>query len=58
MPISETDVVVKAALKGLKQNRMRIFPTFIDNVLAFSQRLVPRGMVIILAGFFAAVKDK
>jgi len=58
LPIYEKDVVVKAALKGLKHNRMRIFPTFIDNILAFSQRFVPRGIVIRLAGFFAAVKDK
>jgi short-subunit dehydrogenase len=56
LPISGTDVVVKAALKGLKKNRIRIFPTLIDNILAFSQRLVSRGIVIRLAGFFAAVK--
>ena len=57
LPISGTDVVVKAAIKGLKHNRIRIYPTLIDNILAFSQRLVTRSVVIRLAGFFAAVKD-
>ena len=57
LPISGTDVVVKAAIKGLEHNRIRIYPTLIDNILAFSQRLVTRMVVIRLAGFFAAVKD-
>jgi hypothetical protein len=57
LPKSEADVVVTAAIKGLKQNRIRIFPTVIDNILAFSQRMVTRRIVIRLAGFFAAVKD-
>ncbi|MEI8187121.1 MAG: SDR family oxidoreductase [Chlorobiaceae bacterium] len=57
LPISGTDVVVKAAIRGLARNRIHIFPTLIDNILAFSQRLVTRSVVIRLAGFFAAVKD-
>ena len=57
LPMYGTDVVVKAAIKGLKQNRIRIFPTLIDKMLAFSQRLVTRSVVIRVAGFFAAVKD-
>ena len=57
LPISGTDVVVKAAIRGLRHNRIRIFPTLIDNMLAFSQRLVTRSIVIRLAGYFAAVKD-
>jgi hypothetical protein len=57
LPKSEADVVVTAAIKGLKYNRIRIFPTLIDNILAFSQRMVTRRVVIRLAGFFAAVKD-
>ena len=58
LPIYGTEVVVKAAIKGLKQNRIRICPTSIDKILAFSQRLVTRRVVIRLAGFFAAVHDK
>ena len=58
LPMSETGVVVKAAIKGLKKNSVRVFPTLIDRVLVFSQRLVSRKIVIWLAGFIAAVKDR
>ena len=57
LPMSGVDVVVKAALKGLEKNRIWVFPTLIDKVLAFSQRAVSRKTVVRLAGFFAAVKD-
>ncbi len=57
LPISETGVVVKAAMKGLKKNSVRVYPTLIDRVLVFSQRLVSRKIVIGLARFIAAVKD-
>jgi uncharacterized protein len=57
LPISETGVVIKAAIKGLKKNRVRVYPTLIDTVLVFSQRLVSRKIVIGLARFFAAVKE-
>jgi len=56
LPMSGTEVVIKAAIKGLKQNRIRIFPTVMDSVLAFSQRLVTRRIVIRLAGFFRCRK--
>ena len=58
LPISETGVVVEAAIKGLKYKRLRVFPTLIDRVLVFSQRVVSRKIVIWLAGFIAAVKDR
>ena len=57
LPISGIDVVVKAVIKGLAKNRILIFPTLLDTVLAFSQRAVSRKTAIRLAGFFAAVKD-
>ncbi len=57
LPISETGVVVKAAIKGLKNNKVRVFPTLIDVALVFSQRLVSRKIVIRIAGFIAAVRD-
>ncbi len=57
LPISGIDVVVKAVMKGLKKNRIRVFPTLIDTVLAFSQRTVSRKTTIRLACFFAGVKD-
>ncbi len=57
LPISGTDVVVESAIKGLAKNRMRVLPTLLDTVLAFSQRFVSRKIVINLAGYFAAVND-
>ncbi len=58
LPIHETGVVVEAAIKGLKYKRLRVFPTLIDRVLVFLQRVVSRKIVIWLAGFIAAVKDR
>ena len=58
LPMSESGVVVKAAFKGLEKNSVRVFPTLIDRILVFSQRLVSRKIVIWLAGFIAAVKDR
>lgn len=57
LPVSGTSVVVQAAIKGLKKNRVRVFPTLIDTILVFSQRVVSRKIVIRIAGFIAAVKD-
>ncbi len=57
LPISETGVVVKAAMKGLRNNKVRVFPTLIDTALVFSQRLASRKIVIRLAGFIAAVRE-
>jgi short-subunit dehydrogenase len=57
LPISETGVVVKAAMKGLRNNKVRAFPTLIDAALVFSQRLASRKIVIRLAGFIAAVRE-
>jgi short-subunit dehydrogenase len=57
LPISETGVVIRAAIKGLQKNRIRVFPTLIDRALVFSQRLVSRKIVIRLARFIAGVND-
>jgi len=57
LPLSGTDVVVRAAIKGLAKNKVRVFPTLLDLILVFSQRLVPRKTVVSLAGFFSAVTD-
>jgi len=56
LPLSRTDVVVQATFKGLMKNQIRVFPTLLDVVLVFSQRLVSRKTVVRLAGFFAAVE--
>ncbi len=57
LPLSGTEVVVRSAIKGLKKNRMRVFPTLLDNLLVFTQRAAPRELSVRLAGFFAAVRD-
>ena len=57
LPVYGTDVVIRAALRGLRKNRMRVFPTLLDKILVFSQRMVTRQTSIRLAGFFAAVKN-
>lgn len=58
LPLSGVDVVVHAAMRGLKNNRMRIFPTLLDAILVFSQRLASRKTVVRLASYFAAVNDE
>ena len=55
LPLSDVDVVVKAAVRGLKKRKIRVFPTSIDAILVFLQRLLSRKTVVRLAGFFAAV---
>ena len=57
LPVFGIDVVIKAVNKGLRKNCIRVFPTPIDALLAFSQRAVSRKIAVQLAGFFAAVKD-
>ncbi|MEI6847439.1 MAG: SDR family oxidoreductase [Chlorobiaceae bacterium] len=55
LPLFGTGVVVKAGIKGLIKNKIRVFPTLLDYVLVFSQRFVSREIAIRLAGFFSAV---
>ncbi|MFZ4801875.1 MAG: SDR family NAD(P)-dependent oxidoreductase [Chlorobium sp.] len=55
LPLSGTDVVVRAAMRGLMRNRLRVFPTLLDALLLFSQRFVFRKTVVRLAGYFAGV---
>jgi short-subunit dehydrogenase len=57
LPLSRTDVVVKAAITGLVKKKIRVFPTLLDVILVVSQRLVSRKIVVRLAGFFAGVND-
>lgn len=55
LPIYSADKVVRAAIKGFEKNRIRIFPTRLDAILAFSQRLVSRNVTVRLSGFFAGI---
>ncbi|HCD35881.1 MAG TPA: SDR family NAD(P)-dependent oxidoreductase [Chlorobium sp.] len=56
LPLSSPEVVVRAALKGLMKNRMRVYPTMLDTILAFSGRLVPRDTAVRLAGFLSGAR--
>ena len=55
LPIYRAEKVVKAALKGLEDNRVRVFPTTLDSILAFSQRLASRKFTVRLSGMFAGI---
>lgn len=53
MPVYDASRVVRAALRGLKKNRGRVFPVFSDTVLAGLQRCTPRKVVLRLAALLA-----
>ncbi len=57
LPLSGVEVVVSAAINGLKKNKLYVYPTLLDKALVLSQRVVSRKTVIRLAGFFAAIPD-
>lgn len=57
LPLSRADVVVQAAITGLLKKKIRVFPTPLDFILVFLQRLLSRKIVVRLAGFFAAVNE-
>jgi short-subunit dehydrogenase len=56
LPLSSPEIVVKAALKGLMKNRMRVYPTMLDIVLAFSGRVISRDTAVRLAGFLSGAR--
>lgn len=58
LPVSGPSVVVKAAIKGLYRNRLHVFPTFLDFLLVFLQRFLPRRVVLKTAAFLAPLKYK
>ncbi|NTW82047.1 MAG: SDR family oxidoreductase [Chlorobiaceae bacterium] len=55
LPVYSADKVVRAAIKGFEKNRIRVFPTLLDALLAFSQRFVSRKVAIMLSGYFAGI---
>jgi hypothetical protein len=58
VPISGPDVVIRAVRRGLTARSLVVMPTLFDRLMVFSQRLLPRGPVIRLAGFFAGAAEK
>jgi len=57
LPVNDVAVVVKAVLRGYRQNRMLVYPTFLDFLLVFSQRFTSRMLSVNLSGFFAAARN-
>lgn len=55
LPIYSPEKVVKAALRGLEKKRVRVFPTLLDTLLAFSQRFASRKFTVRLSGMFAGI---
>jgi uncharacterized protein len=55
LPIYGADKVVRAAIRGLEKNRMRVFPTVLDSLLSFSQRFATRKFSARLSGLFAGI---
>ncbi|NTU53137.1 MAG: SDR family NAD(P)-dependent oxidoreductase [Chlorobiaceae bacterium] len=58
VPVSSVDVVVRAVRRGLRGRGILVLPTLFDRLMVFSQRFVPRKMVIGMAGFFAGAMEK
>lgn len=56
LPVSDPSVVVKTAIKGLYKNRLHVFPTFLDFLLVFLQRFLPKRAVLKAAAFFAPLR--
>ncbi|MCF8383326.1 MAG: SDR family oxidoreductase [Chlorobium sp.] len=57
LPVCSVDVVVRAVLRGYRQNRMRVYPTPLDFLIVFSQRFVPRLFSVRLSGYLAAARN-
>lgn len=57
-PVSSAEVVVRAVRRGLAGNSMLVSPTRFDSLMRFTQRFVPRKLVVRLAGLFAGAHQK
>lgn len=58
VPVSGIDVVIRAVRKGIGGGGILVLPTFFDRLMVFSQRLVSRRIVVLLAGFFAGARSR
>jgi short-subunit dehydrogenase len=58
VPVSGIDVVIRAVRKGINGDSVLELPTVFDHLLIFFQRLLPRRVVIWLAGFFAGARSR
>jgi len=57
-PISKPGVVLRAIRRGMAGSAMIVMPTFFDALMRFTQRLVPRKLVVFLAALFAGATQK
>lgn len=57
-PVSSPEVVIRAVRRGFAGNSTLILPTGFDSMMRFTQRFVPRKMVVWLAGLFAGAQEK
>lgn len=58
VPVSPPGVVVRAVRRGLVSGATILVPTWFDRIMVFTQRFMPRKLVVMLAGFFAGAVDK
>ena len=58
VPISAPEVVIRAVRRGLSSRSIVVMPTLFDRLMVFTQRLLPRRPVVMLAGFFAGAGEK
>ena len=57
-PISSPRVVVRAVRRGLGGSSVHVLPTMFDRMMVFSQRFLPRTLVVWVAGLFAGAEEK
>jgi hypothetical protein len=58
VPISAPGVVIRTVRRGLTSRSIVLIPTLFDRLMVFTQRLLPRRPVVMLAGFFAGAGEK
>lgn len=57
VPVSGPEVVVRALRRGFASGTIVQMPTLFDRLMVFTQRLLPRRPVVMLAGFFAGAGE-
>ncbi|ASQ89759.1 short-chain dehydrogenase [Prosthecochloris sp. GSB1] len=58
LPISDARLVVRSAIRGLQKNRLLVFPTALDALLVFLQRILPRRFVLKTAALMAPLGNR
>ncbi len=58
VPVASPQVVVRAVRRGLSKGPTIMVPTLFDRLMVFTQRFLPRPLVVLLAGLFAGASEK